>query len=371
MTRRLALVTAALMAAAVVLPLALALALVPEPGGSGVVRGTIWVANEGSDGLTAIDADTHAVVTVLRGVAGPHNVQVAPDGRTVWVTSTPRDLVAAIDARTLRVRATVTTGDEPAHVVLAPDGATALVTNGAGDSLTIVDTATLRTAHLPTGQGPHGLRPHPNGRLALVAEARGGTASLIDVRDRRTLSRIPVGAGPVQVAFAPDGRFAFVTLGTAGAIVKVDLARARVVARTRVARRPIQIVVTPDGATVLAASQGTVARPEETLTFLDARTLRRLATVATGSGAHGVAVEPTGRQAYVTDVWAGDVAVVDLASRRVVDRIPVGGEPNGISFSPVVQPHARGAANMNSPVVKTLALGGRTDGRGSAGYHSH
>lgn len=71
----------------------------------------------------------------------------------------------------------------------------------------------------------------------------------------------------------------------------------------------------------------------------------------------------------MTDVWAGDVAVVDLGTRTVVDRIAVGGQPNGIGFSPLRQPHARGAVNMRSPRVTTVELGGRTDGGGSGGHH--
>jgi YVTN family beta-propeller protein len=99
--------------------------------------------------------------------------------------------------------------------------------------------------------------------------------------------------------------------------------------------------------------------------------MRVLNVVVSGSGPHGVAIEPSGRQPFVTNVWSGDVAVVDLTARRVVDRIPVGVQPNGISFTTRTQAHARGAANMSSPLVRPLPLGGRLDGGSTGGNVGH
>lgn len=370
MTRRFGLAALLCLAVAAVLPLALAFALVPERGGTGVVTGTIWVANEGSDSLTAIDADTHAVVTVLRGLAAPHNVQVAPDDGAVWATSGPGGFVASIDTSTLAVRGAVRTGAGPAHVVLSPDGGTALVTNSGDDTVTVIDAARLLVkGEVATGAYPHGLRPSPDGRTALVADYGGTTVTLVDVGSGAVRRTIVVGPAPVQVAFGPDGDFAYATVSGDSSLVKIDVDRGRVVGRAHVGHGPVQLAVTPDGTTVVVASQGTKARPNDTVSFVDAATMRVQAVLATSAGAHGVAIEPTGRQAFVTDVWAGDVAVVDLATRSVVDRIAVGGEPNGVSFSRRPQAHARGAANMNSPLELKLPLGGNADGAGSGGHH--
>ncbi len=372
MSRRAVVGVTVALVAATVLPLALAVALVPDRGGTGVVTGTIWVANEASDSLTAIDADTHAVVTVVRGIAGPHNVQVSPDAKTVWATSPPRGLVAVVDAEALELDAIVPTGAFPAHVVLTPDGRRALVTNAEDDSLTIIDVRRHEViGEVATDSYPHGLRPSPDGRTVLLANLGGSTVTLVDVRAATPVASIPVGRGPVQVGFSPDGAFAYATVNGEDEVVKIDLAARRVVARAPVAPGPVQLVVTPDGRTVLVASQGVEERPQDALSFVDASTMRLTGILSTGAGAHGVAVEPSGRQAFVTDVWAGDVAVIDITAQTVVDRIPVDGEPNGVSFSPVRQPHARGAANMNSPLKRVLPLGGRTDGTGSGGQHDH
>ena len=51
------------------------------------VGGTVWVADEEGNSITVINAATNKVVTTLEGIEGPHNLQVAPDGKTVWAVS--------------------------------------------------------------------------------------------------------------------------------------------------------------------------------------------------------------------------------------------------------------------------------------------
>ena len=75
---------------------------------------------------------------------------------------------------------------------------------------------------------------------------------------------------------------------------------------------------------LLVASQGTKAGPGDSVSFVATAPMSVTAVVSTGSGAHGVVVDPSGRQAYVTNVWDGTVAVVDIPTRTVVDRIEVG-----------------------------------------------
>lgn len=54
----------------------------------------------------------------------------------------------------------------------------------------------------------------------------------------------------------------------------------------------------------------------------------------TGAGAHGVVVDREGRYAYVTNMYANSVSVLDVKDRKVVKTVPVGKTPNGISITP-------------------------------------
>ncbi|NHB84956.1 hypothetical protein G7085_10975 [Tessaracoccus sp. HDW20] len=68
------------------------------------VDGTVWVANEDGDSLSALDAATGEVVTTVTGIESPHNVQVSPDGSTVWAVSGHNNALVALDAETYELR---------------------------------------------------------------------------------------------------------------------------------------------------------------------------------------------------------------------------------------------------------------------------
>lgn len=90
------------------------------PNHDGMVRGTVWVANEEGNSITAIDANTNQVLTTLNGIEGPHNLQVAPDGKSVWAVSGHESLAVMIDATAYQVHGTVPTGKEPRTLSLRP-----------------------------------------------------------------------------------------------------------------------------------------------------------------------------------------------------------------------------------------------------------
>jgi len=52
-----------------------------------------------------------------------------------------------------------------------------------------------------------------------------------------------------------------------------------------------------------------------------------VAYIAVGTAPHAIAVSADGSRAYVTDQFSNDVAVVDVASRKMVSSIPLDGTP--------------------------------------------
>ncbi|WP_244859837.1 cytochrome D1 domain-containing protein [Intrasporangium calvum] len=294
------------------------------------------MANEDGASLSVIDAATNTVVTSVKGVEGPHNVQVSPDSRTVWAVSGHDSMAVMLDAGTLALHGVVPTGAAPAHVIVTLDGKTTYTTNGADGTVTAIDAATMKPlATIPVGEGPHGLRPSPDGRWIYVANVSGNTLSVIDTSANTKVADIEVGKAPAQVAFSPDGRFVYASINAEDALVKVDVQTREVVGRVMVGDGPIQTYVSPDNRYVLVANQGTKERPGTTVSVIDTTSFTVARTVETGQGAHGVVVDPSSRHAYVTNLYGNDVAVLDLNELRVVGRIPVGDKPNGISFSTV------------------------------------
>lgn len=321
--------------------------------------GKVYVADEEANSVSVIDAASFKKIRSIPVGQGPHNVQVAPDGKLLWLTSNGEPGMAvgkpaqqampesghgamagagavwAIDTVTDLVVAKVPVGRHPAHVVVTPDGRQAYVTNGGDNTVSVVDlSAQLVIETIAVGASPHGLRLSPDGKQAWVANLKGGTLSVIDTQTRKQIARVAVGKGPAQVAFTPDGRLAFVSLSGEKQVAVIDPAKRRVIRKVSVGAVPIQLYATPDSRLLLVANQGTRDKPGSTVSMIDLETFKVVATVETGAGAHGVVVDREGRHAFITNTYANTVSVLDVGERKVVATVPVGGAPNGVSVTP-------------------------------------
>ena len=329
-------------------------------GSAFAAPGKVYVADEEANTVSVIDAASFKKIGSIPVGQGPHNVQVAPDGKRVWVTNngepgkavekpaheempksgrggamTGGGAVWAIDTATDTVVAKVPVGMHPAHVVVAPDGRHAYVANGGENTVSVVDVAAQRVVGtIPVGASPHGMRIRPDGKQAWVANLKGGTVSVIDTRTRKQIARIAVGKGPAQVGFTPDGRLGFVSLSEEDRVAVIDPASRKVIRKVSVGTVPIQVYATPDSRLLLVANQGTREKPGSTISIIDLKTFKTVTTVETGSGAHGVVVDHDGRHAFVTNVYANTVSVLDVVERKVIATVPVGGGPNGVSVTP-------------------------------------
>lgn len=317
----------------------------------------VYVADEGANAVSVIDAASFKKTGSIPVGQGPHNVQVSPDGKWVWVTNNgdpakaaetmpagqmPKSdhgamagdgAVWAIDAATSTVVAKVPVGKHPAHVVVAGDGLTAYITNAGDNTVSVVDTAAQRVIGvIPVGASPHGLRLSPDGKQVWVANLKGGTVSVIDTESRKQVAQIAAGKGPAQVGFTPDGRFGFVSLSEENKVAVIDPVSRKVIRKIAVGTVPIQLHATPNSRLVLVANQGTPKKPGTTVSMIDVASMKVAATIETGAGSHGVVIDRDGRHAFVTNTYANTVSVIDVAERKVVATVPVGKGPNGISM---------------------------------------
>lgn len=304
--------------------------------------GSVWVADEGQDSLSVIDATSNTVTITLTGIRAPHNIQVGRDGATVYAVSSA-GVVVAIDPATYKVIATAPTGSEPAHVIEAPNGKV-YVTNAGDGTVSVYQRPGLTTVGRITLNGmPHGLRPAAGGSTIVVANTKDGDIDLIDPATDRYVGAVPVGAKPVQVAVSADGRYAYTGISDPPSVVKVDLAQRKVVGSAAVPDSPVQLYLTPDESRVVSADQGTRDNQGHALSVINTADMTTRGTVATGAGPHGVVIDSSGDWAWITNSYDNTVSAVDLANLTATDPISVGAQPSGISYSP--RPPARPPAN--------------------------
>ncbi len=314
--------------------------------------GSVWVANEGRDSITVIDAATNTVKMTLNGIKAPHNVQVGRDGAVVYAVSSA-GFVVAIAPTTYQVTATAPTGAQPAHVIEAPNGKV-YVTNSGDGTVSVYPAPGLRPAGRITLDGmPHGLRPAADGSVIVVANTMDGALDLIDPATDAYVGAVPVGTSPAQVAVSADGKYAYTGISDPPSIVKVDLAQRKIVGSAAVPAAPVQLYLTPDETEVVSADQGKMNAQGHTLSIIDTKAMTTRGNVTTGAGPHGVVIDASGDWAWVTNSYDNTVTAVDLSTLTAMAPIPVGTQPSGISYSP--RPPAAGSADVGTLDIPTPA----------------
>lgn len=340
-----------------------------ESASTAPYEGSVWVANEGADSLSVLDARTGEVVATLSGIAAPHNVQATADGSAVLATS-GAGAVVRVDGGDLTVTGHARTGGHPAHVVDDSNG-NVYVTSGVERVIHRYDAALAPLGEVELVGAPHGLRLDGDGAVAVVANTGGGTIDVVDLGTGTVTQRVRVGSAPVQVAVTDDGTRAFVSVGSTNEVLAVDLSTGEIVARAGTPDSPAQILLA--GEHLVVANQGTPAHPGDSVTFLDPDDLTVVGQVTTGSGPHGLTSDDTGTRVWVTNAFDGTVSVIDVPALRVVATVPVGAAPNGISFSPVT---ATAPAHDPMPLLLPHEIAhpaddGHSHDHGDAGGHGH
>lgn len=290
-------------------------------------------AQEPGHSLTVIDAGSLAVsrtIELSRRVGEgeeqkeehffrPHGVRFLPDGRHVVVTTETQRRLLVVDLDRGSIVDAIPTDAALSHMVALDREATrAFVANIGGGSISALDLVQRRPiAVIETGKGSEGIAVHPQRDEVWVTNRAADTLSIVDAKELQEIAELPCGAFPIRVAFTPDGRQALVSCANAGVVEVFDVAR----------RVRVRSFAMGDGDSA-AATGG--AQPKS--------------DGAQAAGAEdkppvpvGILVQPDGARAFVANTQIDRLTVLDLTEGRVLRRIAVTGEPDGMTWVPALE----------------------------------
>lgn len=251
----------------------------------------------------------------------------------------------------------------------------AFVASGKASQLIAVDLTTKRVVgRIPVPSGPRSVAATGT-RFLLVTSPAARKVALVDSVTRRVVKIFGGFGRPLDVA--AERGYAYVTDARRNELVVIDLAQRKVVSRVAVPRRP-QNVAVGDVALV------THSPPNPYLTFVNLPrpgaprvSVRRLAVPAVG-GARDVSRQPDSANAYVTGWSSGGAAGVDWGNGRPLWWRNVGTSLRHVAFDYFhgrrvwVSDHARGEVIALSsrdghvvrrlhgcPGARQIALGGQ------------
>jgi YVTN family beta-propeller protein len=327
----------------------------------------LLTANQTAGTVSLIDPRAGTVLHEVATGEKPAGVAFAPDARRAAVTHWYGYDVAILEVRPdrLEVVGRVEVGPEPRGVVLGPDGATAYVAVGAANEVVRVDLGRGEvTGRLAVGREPWSLAVTPDRKRLLVGNNRSKSMSLIDLEGwtvERTLRM--EGENLRQIAFGPDGRGYVANMQNRHfATTKGNIDIGWVLGQ-RVSR------VTLDGsepfATLSLDPQGKAAGDVHGLAF---RPDGKVLAVAAGGTHELLLFRLDGKRLPWRSSGSRDLMAPDLVrDRDRFRRVPLGGRPTEIAFSPdgselYVANYLADAVQVvdteAAAVVRTISLGG-------------
>jgi len=218
-------------------------------------------------------------------------------------------------------------GEDPGDVVATRDGEVAYVSGFQDGSITIAQLAgdTISDiVRLPT-RSAYRLALSPNERRLYVTSTD-GRLYVFNTATRIIATSKSLGGSLQGIAIDHAGARLYVT-STAGDVWRLERGTLRSLRQTTLDCGPQDVVLSDDDRELyVACEKGNVV-------VLDARSLEQLEVLPVGP-AFGLAVTPDGEQLYVSSPADGAVTIVELATRKIVNRVSVQGTPRRIAFSP-------------------------------------
>ena len=328
---------------------------------------------------TGLSVDRVVPVGVMPSdIDGPHNITVAPDGKSYYITiahGTPFGSLWKMDASgdSLLGRAQVELF--PTTISLTPDGQFAFVANSDfhGDHprvnvVSVIHTPTMtKITDIPACDMPHGVKVNHAGtrvyascmhsdeilqldvatfgisRRAKTGEG-GAMASMMPAQHGPAAPSGPFGAkecSPTFISVSPDDKRLYVACNYGNSLQVWDAASFKPIKEIPVGKGAYNVEPSPDGKLVIVTN-----KKDQSVSLVDAGTLAELARVPTSKKiVHGVAYSPDSRLAYIScesiGADSGAVDVIDLAARKRVSSIAIPGQPTGITILPSRPPSPR------------------------------
>jgi YVTN family beta-propeller protein len=184
---------------------------------------------------------------------------------------------------------------------------------------------------------------------AYVSNEDGHSVTVIDTDKNEVVATVPVGKRPRGISVSPDGAQVYVALSglpkcppsvpdeeceklgrdvKADGVAAVDTKTLKVVKVFAAGSDPEQFDLASDGRLYVANEDAATA------TVLDVKSGKIVARVPVGKEPEGVRVSPDGRWTLVTNESDNSISVIDTKTLKEVKHIVVGKRPRDLAFTP-------------------------------------
>lgn len=284
-----------------------------------------YVTNQSSSDLSIIDLERMTEVRRIpvpgmpAGIAVSEALQavftVSPDSKTLRRFGMASDLPQIerqLDGGPIGVAV-----DEKRRRVFVSDWYNARVWVLTAGDLTL-------TAALETGSAPAGLAISPDGRWLATADRDSNQVSIFDAETLVLVHRITVGERPFGVTFAPDGRIFSADVGS-NTVTAIDPESGAILGKAKTRERPYGLA--------FAAGRGFVTNQyDDTVSVFDAETYAPVAVIDVGGYPEGIDTTGDGLRVAVANWDSNTLSVIDARTLKVVGEVATGDGPRAFGL---------------------------------------
>ena len=296
------------------------------------VRGRAYVANQGADTISIVDLRAQSVVDTVTVGDRPVGTAVSPDGRLLAVAELGEDQVRLLDGGDLRTRSIVPVADRPYGLAFTPDGRRLLVSHLLSGQVTVLATRpfalyfpVVSGAALGTGLAG-GMRSFASNEPAVTTIATWpnvAPAPSIAVNGSGTRAYLPQtmanGRG-LNTAFDTTvfPKISVLDLATNAHLTSEQVPLPE---RDQPVGLPWDAALAKDDTELWVVHAG--SNDLSVLDLRDPSRPSRVAHLTVGDNPRGIVLHPDGHAAYVNNVLAGTVSVIDAGTYTVTEVIAV------------------------------------------------
>jgi YVTN family beta-propeller protein len=298
-----------------------------------------------SNNISVIDPTANRVVAEVAGVPINHGAAASPDGRQLYFSSEAEQTLHVVDGKTLQTTKKIPLSGRPNNISIGRDGARVYVgIVSAPGAVDVVDARTLeKVKSISTKGGIHNVYVTPDGKHVVAGSIAGRVMTVIDAAtDEPVWTLFEEGVRPMAFEANPDGstRRIFVQLSNLHGFAVVDFALRKEVARVmlpddvpadQVDKGPFNgspshgLGVAPDGRTLWVTS-----RPNAKVYVYSLPDLKLLGNADLGGRPDWVTFTPDSKLVYIATENRDLTVALDVATRQVVSKIPVGKAPKRV-----------------------------------------
>ncbi len=284
-----------------------------------IARGdSVWTC-ERAHRVARLDARDGRVAASRAAAQKASHLALSADGKRLFVADSEANAMIALDARDLSEIARWDAPGGPQLPLVSADGVVC-VTGSASGTLTIARPRANGYAAqtIEVGSCPHDPVLTADGACVFVPCTGGAELVKVRLRGGGIAGHCAVGNGPSHLVLHPDGSRIYSANSWDGTVTCITVEGERV-GHAASGGWAHAIDITPDGRTVWVANF-----LDDTLAVFDADTLERLAVLPTESYAHGLDVSADGHYVVATGFSSDFVRIYDAGKREEIARIEVG-----------------------------------------------